>query len=165
VEFRQPVCGSCPPDLYAPTPYRSSDHDPVIAGFAVYKTLYGTPGRDRLSGTPGDDWFVGGAGADSLSGRGGRNIFAYLSPRDAGDVITDFVPGQDRLDLRVLLARVGHAGSDAFEQGVVRLGDGHDGTRVQIDGDGPGPAAARTLVTLRGVAASALRPARDFMLR
>lgn len=32
LEFRQPACPGCAPDLYAPTPYRASDHDPVLLG-------------------------------------------------------------------------------------------------------------------------------------
>jgi predicted extracellular nuclease len=31
-EFKQPACPSCSPDLYTPTPYRASDHDPVLIG-------------------------------------------------------------------------------------------------------------------------------------
>jgi hypothetical protein len=32
LEFRQPACPTCGPDYYSPTPYRASDHDPVIVG-------------------------------------------------------------------------------------------------------------------------------------
>jgi predicted extracellular nuclease len=32
LEFKQPACPTCGPDYYTPTPYRSSDHDPVIVG-------------------------------------------------------------------------------------------------------------------------------------
>lgn len=32
LEFKQPACPACEPDLYSPTPYRSSDHDPALIG-------------------------------------------------------------------------------------------------------------------------------------
>lgn len=32
LEFKQPACGSCGPDYYTATAYRSSDHDPVVVG-------------------------------------------------------------------------------------------------------------------------------------
>jgi endonuclease/exonuclease/phosphatase family metal-dependent hydrolase len=31
-EFKQPACATCGPDYYSATPYRASDHDPVIVG-------------------------------------------------------------------------------------------------------------------------------------
>ena len=35
LEFKQPACPTCEPDYYTPTPYRASDHDPVIIGLAL----------------------------------------------------------------------------------------------------------------------------------
>ncbi|MES2889375.1 MAG: ExeM/NucH family extracellular endonuclease [Pseudomonadota bacterium] len=32
LEFKAPACATCPRDPYQPTPYRSSDHDPVVVG-------------------------------------------------------------------------------------------------------------------------------------
>ena len=32
LEFKQPACPTCSPDYYTPTPYRSSDHDPIVLG-------------------------------------------------------------------------------------------------------------------------------------
>ncbi len=34
-EFKQPACGSCGPDYYSATPYRASDHDPVIIALGL----------------------------------------------------------------------------------------------------------------------------------
>ncbi len=31
-EFKQPACAACGPDYYSATPYRASDHDPVVIG-------------------------------------------------------------------------------------------------------------------------------------
>lgn len=35
LEFKQPACATCGPDYYTPTPYRSSDHDPLIVGLSL----------------------------------------------------------------------------------------------------------------------------------
>ncbi len=32
LEFKQPACATCSPDFYTPTPYRASDHDPLVVG-------------------------------------------------------------------------------------------------------------------------------------
>ncbi len=34
LENKQPACATCSPDYYAPTPYRASDHDPVVIGLS-----------------------------------------------------------------------------------------------------------------------------------
>ncbi|HUG25813.1 ExeM/NucH family extracellular endonuclease [Piscinibacter sp.] len=152
-------------DLYTPTPFRSSDHDPVLIGLSLVKTLTGTPGRDIIVGTPGDDVITGGAGIDVLSGGGGRNVFVYTSMRDAVDAITDFKPAIDRLDLFALLASIGRDPGRAVDDGVVRVVDTAHGARVQIDADGSaGRFPALPLVTLRGVSASQIDMRRDFGL-
>ena len=167
LEFKQPACGTCAPDPYAATPYRSSDHDPVLVGLNIYKTYTGTAARDVIAGTPGDDIVVGGAGADILSGNGGTNLFAYTSMRDAGDTVLDFVPGRDLVDLRTLLAALGYAGTDAVAEGWVRFTPALGGnTNVQVDGNGPaGGAEFRTLLTLRNLSPASLVGTRDLLVR
>ncbi len=164
-EFKLPAttCGTpCPADLYSLSPYRSSDHDPVVIGLNLFKTIRGTSGRDVIVGTSGDDIIVGGAGADDLLGGAGINIFVYESLRDAGDTIGDFVPGKDRIDLSALLASIGANKATAFRLGVVKLVAAGTSTLVQIDTDGTaGPAIARTLATLTGVLPSQIVPLRD----
>jgi hypothetical protein len=128
----------------------------------------GTSGRDALQGSAGDDLLIGGAGADLLTGGGGADIFVYQSLADAGDTITDFAPGIDRLDLRALLASIGvapGAGGAAITNGVLRFAASGAHTLVLVDTDGSaGPGAARTLVTLQNVAPAALVAARDLIL-
>jgi len=165
-EFKvgDPACTtSCSPDYYAATVYRSSDHDSVLLGLSLVKTVQGTGGRDTLVGTPGDDRITGGAGADVITGGLGADTFVYTSTRDAADRITDFVPGTDRIDLAALLQSVGYIGSNAIGDGLVRLVDSGAGLVVQIDTDGnAGPAVARPLLTLTGVTAAQINAARDF---
>ncbi|MBT9517899.1 MAG: ExeM/NucH family extracellular endonuclease [Methyloversatilis discipulorum] len=140
-----------PQDLYAPHAYRSSDHDPVVIGLSLQKKIAGTAGRDRLNGSAGDDVITGGAGADTLTGGAGADTFVYQSMRDAADLITDFAPAQDVLDLRALLVGLGIVG-DPQQSGHLRLVANAAGTLVQIDSDGfAGTGVPRTLVTLSGV--------------
>jgi len=165
LEFKQPACVACGPDYYAPTAYRSSDHDAVLLGLSLVKALTGSAGRDTLVGTAGDDRITGGAGADVLTGGAGVDTFVYTSTRDGGDRITDFAPGIDRIDLVALLQSIGYTGSNAVGDGLVRLVDSVAGLVVQIDTDGnAGPAVARPLVTLTGVTAAQINATRDLRL-
>ena len=85
--------------------------------------------------------------------------------RDAADVVTDFIPGSDTIDLTALLASIGVAKPNAISGGYVRVINGPGGAVVQIDADGTaGPGAARPLVTLTGVAAALIDPVRDLGL-
>lgn len=164
-EFKQPACATCGPDYYSATVYRSSDHDPVLLGLSLYKTLQGTAGRDTLTGTAGDDRITGGDSSDVLTGGAGADVFVYTGTRDAQDRITDFVPGTDRIDLAALLASIGRSGASAIADGVVKLVDTGAGLSLQIDTDGSaGPNTARPLVVLTGVTAAQIQPARDLGL-
>jgi uncharacterized protein len=142
-----------PQDLYTDTPYRSSDHDPVIVGLQLVKSLQGGNQRDTLVGTAGDDVLTGGVGADTLTGGAGRDLFVYQSLRDATDTITDFTPSEDQLDIRELLQSIGYQGAQPFDDGVARWVSVNGGTQLQI--------SAKPLVTLRGVTAASLNAQRD----
>ena len=61
-------------------------------------TLTGTSGKDVIFATGSDDTLTGGASADQFVFAPGQNPSA--------DTITDFTPGQDRIDLR-LFSEVG----------------------------------------------------------
>lgn len=138
-------------------PFRASDHDPVLVGLNLFKTIIGTARRDEIVGSPGDDVIIGGVGGDTLTGGGGVNVFVYTSMRDAGDTITDFVPGTDFLDLRSVLAEVGYAGADPVADGVVTFFASPHGATIRIN--------HRPLLTLSGVAPDSLRPSRDLIVR
>jgi uncharacterized protein len=61
LEFKAPACSTCAPDPCKPTPYRSSDHDPVVVGLTLlavasdkdackrggWTMLYGSGFRDQ----------------------------------------------------------------------------------------------------------------------
>ena len=166
LEFKQPACAACGPDYYSATPYRSSDHDPVLVGLALYRALAGTAGRDTLVGSAGDDRITGGEGADTLTGGTGRDIFVYRSPRDTGDTITDFLPGEDRIDVSALLAALQLEPTQALSAGLIRWVNSAQGLVLQIDADGlAGPGAPRAIALLRNVSAGAFVPARDLILQ
>lgn len=79
---------------------------PIIGG-AGGETLVGDGHDNIIIGGPGDDLLIGGGGtnrlidgpgADTMSGGAGRTIFT-LVPDDDLDIITDFTPGTDLIDL------------------------------------------------------------------
>jgi hypothetical protein len=165
LEFKQPACPTCTPDLYTATPYRSSDHDPVIVGLQLVRKIEGSAGRDALTGTAGDDVIAGGDGADTLTGGAGADVFVYRSLREAGDTITDFTPGTDRIDLKALLLSIGYSGTNPVADGYIKLVSTTAGTSVQIDTDGTaGPAIARPVVLLKNVATNTLNAGRDIIV-
>jgi len=164
-EFKQGTCNTCGPDYYTPSAYRASDHDPIVVGLNLVHAINGTGGTDTIVGTAGDDVITGGAGADRLTGNGGRDVFVYTSLRDAGDTITDFTPGDDRLDLAALLAGLGTTPAKAIAGGYVTLQPSGNNTIVMVDADGSaGAAVARPLVTLLNVSPASLDIARDLGL-
>ena len=70
-----------------------------LEGNASANILLGAAGADTLLGLAGNDQLNGGAGADVLTGGDGLDTFVFL-PTDGIDGITDFVVGQDRIELR-----------------------------------------------------------------
>ena len=139
--------------------------DLAIAKVVPGVTKAGTAGRDVLVGTAGDDVIIGGIGADLLTGGAGGDKFVFKSLRDAGDSITDFTPYADKLDLSTLLSSLGINPATAAAEGKVRVQDVTGGASVQIDADGAGPQLPRVLVTLRGLTAKQIVPARDFIFQ
>jgi 5'-nucleotidase / UDP-sugar diphosphatase len=139
--------------------------DLAIANSTAGVTRTGTAGRDVLVGTAGDDIINGGLGVDTLTGGAGNDVFVYNSLREAGDTITDFTPYADKVQLTALLASLGVSANTALSGGYLRLVDVTGGVQLWVDSDGAaGPAAARPLVTLKGLTAKQVIPARDFTL-
>lgn len=152
-----------PQDLYTSTPYRSSDHDPVVVGLRLAKTIQGSQGRDTLVGTAGDDMMSGGAGADTLTGGAGSDTFVFNNMRDAIDTITDFTPQIDHISLAGLLDSIGYAGTNPFNDGYARLAVVGGQLHLQIDSDGAGAGSYKTLAILQGVQSQAVNVSRDFV--
>jgi Ca2+-binding RTX toxin-like protein len=91
-----------------------------LTGDASANALSGGAGNDTLSGGLGNDTLTGGAGVDLLTGGTGNDIFVYTLASDTGaavgtrDTITDFVVGQDKIDLSLIDANTATVGNDAF---------------------------------------------------
>ena len=137
----------------------------LLDGGAGRDRIDGEGGNDTLIGGAGDDTLIGDLGRDLLIGGPGRDVFQFsfhstfgVIDSDTGtdaatrDVILDFRPGQDRIDLHGYLfatdgahapAFIGHrafSGADALE---VRYQAEGDHTVVQFHvpfAQGPQPA-------------------------
>ncbi|UOM35203.1 S8 family serine peptidase [Acuticoccus sp. I52.16.1] len=90
-----------------------------IRGEGGADRLFGGGGRDTLVGGAGDDTLTGGAGSDHLVlGEGADTV--VIGAGDSGygfarrDMVRDFVPGEDRIDLTALDADAGLDGDQAF---------------------------------------------------
>ncbi len=80
-----------------------NDSNDVINGLGGDDIIYGSAGDDTLRGQEGDDMLIGGSGRDTLIGGSGNDTFNFISLNDSTDqnidVITDFVQGEDRIQL------------------------------------------------------------------
>ncbi len=89
----------------------------ILFGGSGNDSLNGQAHRDFLDGGDGDDILNGGHDLDILTGGAGRDTFVFDKASDSStaksDIITDFVSGEDVLDLRSLgLAGYAQDGSD-----------------------------------------------------
>jgi|GEM_PF-546776 len=74
--------------------------DDTLAGSLGNDTLNGAEDDDELNGMVGDDSVVGGPGADTVTGWFGADIFALAGgDLTGGDVVTDFTPGEDVIEV------------------------------------------------------------------
>ncbi len=138
---------------------RGDAGDNIFRTGGVSDRLYGRAGDDMLFGEAGADAFYGGLGADIMTGgddAGRRDRYIYFNAAESGvgdgnrDVITDFVAGEDRIELSRIDADI----TQGFKQGFDFIGDaaftGTGGelryeqvggnTIVQADRDGDGAA-------------------------
>jgi Ca2+-binding RTX toxin-like protein len=122
----------------------------TITGSQFDDSLYGGARSDTLIGGEGDDLLSGGKGADSLTGGGGSDIFR-LSGENKTDRITDFVSGEDHIQLDHLIFKklvIGELSEDQFVVGAKALTkmqrvvyDDQEGA-LYYDADGSGRGAA-----------------------
>jgi hypothetical protein len=145
-----------------------SDASNLVAGDTngatdVFVTTLVLPGAS-LAGDARNEALLGEDGNDTLDGGGGADILAFDTPGDLDDRVTDFTPGEDRLDLTALHggtlvfdATNGAVLSQAYSVSVFQ--DGGD-TIVIADLDGDS-ATAEFRVTLTGTHALT---ASDFLL-
>lgn len=88
-----------------------------ITGSINADVLAGNGGADTLDGGAGNDTITGGAGADSLTGGTGADTFVFThqsqSSTSAFDTITQFVAGEDKLNVSALGLSGGYSAGGA----------------------------------------------------
>lgn len=152
------------------------DGNDYLSGLAGGDQLFGFDGRDTLDGGAGDDILSGGLRGDRLFGRAGADAFTYGSAVQSGvkvaqrDVIMDFQPGVDQVDLYGIDAKAHVTGNNAFQfiggaaftaEGQVRAVAAGADTLLQINTSGA--AGAEMTILLKGIDPGALDRG-DFVL-
>ena len=111
-------------------------------------TIVANDWGDTIQTGRGNDKIVAGGGADLLYGGPGDDLFVFETLAQTADLIGDFTPGADVIDLHQLLIAVGYNGSDAVADGWLTLVENSSGgTDFLID-----PHNGLAAVTVFGVA-------------
>lgn len=128
------------------------------SGNVLANVLVGNTGANTLVGGAGADIITGGAGRDILTGGLDNDTFVFRTISESGtatrsiDLITDFVHGQDKIDLSQIDAFTGGTANDTFvwrgtsafqstTNGEVRYqlfdnaGTSNDYTQIYLDND------------------------------
>ncbi|MFO1037745.1 MAG: hypothetical protein U1E45_12930 [Geminicoccaceae bacterium] len=80
----------------------------------------GSTKADTFKGDANANWFMGGPGKDTFTGGGGHDFFDFNSTADSlvgvgnRDIVKDFAPGTDDIDLMGIDADANVAGNQAF---------------------------------------------------
>lgn len=125
-------------------------------------TLIGGAGNDTLTGGVGNDKLYDGLGQDALTGGAGRDIFYFAEIDGSLDRITDFVKGQDIVDLSGIDAIAETDADDAFAyigSGVFTGVAGqlrYVSNTLQGDVDGDGVADFRIKLNISNIAVADL---------
>ena len=100
--------------------------------------VIGSAYNDQLSGDNGANVITGLGGADRLTGWGGADTFVFTAlndtPVNAGDTITDFERGIDKIDLHLIDANSSSAGDQAFTFIGANAFGGHAGELNYVNG-------------------------------
>ena len=149
---------------FAETPFRASDHDPIVASFDLtteISNIEGTNRRDNLVGTDGSnlisgfngkdilsglagndtidggngkDTLNGGVGNDVLKGGNGKDVFVYTKVGEGTDTIIDFATKQDQIDLSAISSDLGGSNNFTFKDSLQLIESGCD-TIIKLDSD------------------------------
>jgi len=125
----------------------------TVTGNGASNVLTSNNGVNILNGMAGDDILISGRDGDTLTGGSGSDTFAFPELPWNGTRITDFTPGEDKVDISGLLARSGYGGADPVGAGYLKFeSDGAGGARILFDHDGPSDSLGHWVVsTLAGI--------------
>ncbi|WP_448108960.1 retention module-containing protein [Pseudomonas azerbaijanoccidentalis] len=128
-----------------------SDFNDKLTGDNNSNIITGGLGNDVLKGEGGDDFLIGGLGNNTLTGGSGADTFQWLKGNSGHDVITDFTPGTDKLDLSQLLQ--GENGTAASLDDYLHFTVSGSGASLvtSIDVSGMAGAAPNQTIDLAGV--------------
>ncbi|WP_411287328.1 family 16 glycosylhydrolase [Phenylobacterium sp.] len=116
-----------------------------------------------LSGGAGNDILIAGRGGDVLTGGAGKDIFDFDRIPTRGARITDFVRGEDMIDLRGLFTAAGYKGADPVADRYLELrSDGAGGTAIYFDADGAGSSGWSLVTTVEKVQPASLTGQNDW---
>ena len=121
-------------------------------------TITGTGKSETLTGTAGNDVLIGGAGQDTLTGNAGNDCFKFNRTSDGIDIITDFMNGDNKIDLSSFFATGGElegitnpfGNPNDSDNYVEALPIGTSGTLIQIDFDPTDGLPNKNVVYLQG---------------
>ena len=111
-------------------------------------SVYGGQGNDVVSGGEGADVLSGDRGDDTLVGGAGPDVF-LLAAESGRDEISDFIPGEDRIQLDLEEASINGIPIASFADLLARIVDTPDGAFIDL-GDGQGlllPGVTRNQLT------------------
>lgn len=90
-----------------------------------------------LVGDAGNDFLWGGLGNDTLIGGTGNDVFNFRNTTEGRDIISDFVIGEDKLNLSGIWQQLGVSNySQAIAGGFLGIVQQGANTVIQIDIDG-----------------------------
>lgn len=147
------------PEIFAATLIQKDNYFNIITGNS-------SNSRDPLTGTAANDRITGGPGAKTITGGAGNDEFVYTNLKDAGQRIADFTVGEDKIVLTQLLSSIGYQGTNAINDGYVRLVEGSiaNSSILQIDRDGlTGSAIFRPFLQLDNVTLTQINSVDNFV--
>ena len=106
---------------YSGRPLLGNELDNELIDWGGSNRLDGRDGDDYLSGGAGNDVLIGGLGTEFMLGGQGRDRFDFRSVEEIGagettrDVIWDFKPTADKINLGAIDANEQFAGNQAFQ--------------------------------------------------
>ena len=128
-----------------------SNFNDTLTGDNHSNIINGGLGNDMLNGGGGDDFLIGGLGNNTLTGGSGADTFQWLKGNSGHDVVTDFTPGIDKLDLSQLLQGENSTAASLDDYLHFKVTGSGDSLVTSIDVSAMAGAAPNQTIDLAGV--------------